>query len=200
QTQVIRARVFDAAGNPVADGTEVTFSVAAGAEPTGQQIRTTVGGVAEFAVTSRQLGTYTVKARVGGEQILLVKDAAETTTTATNGQARAVFIVPPTLGYSVVLTVPTAAGGATKLADGVEVHRAQVLVKNKQGTPEAGHEVVFTYGLDWANPSTATATTGADGVAYVEFTSTVAGTFAVSAYLNGLEAEGSPQPAVFRAA
>ncbi|MDR1825575.1 MAG: Ig-like domain-containing protein, partial [Bifidobacteriaceae bacterium] len=198
ETQTVQAKIYDAHGNLVEDGTVVTFTLPSGVSPTGTQTATTTNGIASISMTSGTQGTYEVGASVGGAAINTVKNNAETTTQSYN-KAKVPFAFGDPDPNNSVLTVPTAGsdGNTTKVANGLEKHRAEVLVKDSTNNLVPGASVTFTYGPDAAHLTTVTAVSGSDGVAFVEFSSTVATTYTVTGEIAGDAVSGSPKTAKF---
>jgi translation initiation factor IF-1 len=99
------------------------------------------------------------------------------------------------------LAIPTAAGGATVRADGVEAHRAEVSLLTAGGVPVAGQEVVLKWSYNGRNgpaAGTATATSAANGVASWDFTAVEDSLWTVEAQVEGAVVPGSPALAEFQ--
>ncbi|MDR0593619.1 MAG: Ig-like domain-containing protein, partial [Bifidobacteriaceae bacterium] len=203
----VKARVRDVNGNNVGAG-QVVFAVPAGLTATvgGQSTvggpAVTVaapiaGGYATVDFTSTRAGVHQVGAKVVGKDISTVKNALETTTLATSGLAKLTFTAGPAASDKSQLTVPTAAGGATKVADGQERHRAEVQARDAFGNPAPGTVVMFRHGPDDAHLTEDTVAADAAGLAAVEFASTAVADFIVRAYIGGHPVAGSPQRARF---
>ncbi|MDR1392864.1 MAG: Ig-like domain-containing protein [Bifidobacteriaceae bacterium] len=209
------ARLYDCYGHPVANAT-VTFQVpsnAAGggvAGPTAVSATSNAAGLAEIAVTSEKAepeGTaYLVTAKVGNPAVSItnVRGPAESTNIRTNGTLELTFKPGPAVPGFSELSIPTAAGGLTKVADGDESHRAEVAVKDAKGNGVSGIDVKFTYsyprraGEAGVITGQGSATSGTNGIAVFEFTSEHATTWTVHAYINDAEVSRSPQTAKFR--
>ncbi|MCL2803795.1 MAG: Ig-like domain-containing protein [Micrococcales bacterium] len=147
--QVVTARVYDVHGNP-ADSGDVVFHVpttvgSLGTDhltPNGDVTVSVVDGLASLTLNSHYAGTYEITASVVAsagatpEPLMSVKAPGSSLATA---NMRSDGIVPVTFSAGAAdaanteLTVPTAAGGATKLADGAQVHTAQVTAIDSNG-------------------------------------------------------------------
>jgi LPXTG-motif cell wall-anchored protein len=203
----VKARVRDTSGNNAVSG-QVDFTVPAGV--TGWVGgKATVGGAgvtlaapvsagyATVVYTSRRAGTHLVSAKVAGGDISTVKDALEATTLATSGLVKLNFTAGQAAADESELTVPTAAGGAAKVADGIERHRAEVQARDAFGNPAPGAIVMFRHGPDDAHLTEATVTADASGLASVEFASSTVAVYQVRAYVGGDQVDGSPAEAPF---
>ena len=156
------ATVTDAQGNPVADGTEVTWGAEHATPASGTS--TTTGGVATTTFTSTSAGPDSLKATSGDA-------TASQTVTFTAGAAANVEIKVP----SGTLSVP---------ADGVTIIAPQAIVTDARGNPVAdGTEV--TWGATHAQPKEAVVLTK-EGVATNSFTSTTVGPDTLKATVNGV--------------
>ncbi|MDR3359372.1 MAG: Ig-like domain-containing protein, partial [Bifidobacteriaceae bacterium] len=212
--QVVKVHAKDALGNDAAAGA-VVFSYPAGvsvggvAGP-GAATATVAGGWASIEVVSKRAGVaHEVTAKVeGGEAVKTVKQADESAELRDDGTVRLTY--RPLAGDpdKSVLTVPTAAGGATVLADNVAKHRAEVEVRDQNGNlaTSGAAAIVFTWkhtGLDGVGRQgeSAPVATDANGVAAWSFGSLVATTWEISARVAGVSGEvaGSPQRAGFHA-
>ncbi|MDR1825754.1 MAG: Ig-like domain-containing protein, partial [Bifidobacteriaceae bacterium] len=99
-----------------------------------------------------------------------------------------------------VLSIPTTQGvPGTKLADGLQRHRAEVLAKDANQNLKAGAVVTFKYRLQGSSDAflSGEAITGENGVAVFEFGTEKAGVYEVRAYLSGDEVSASPKTAEF---
>jgi hypothetical protein len=203
----VKAHIRDASGNNAGAG-RVVFTVppgltatVAGTDTAGGPMPTVdapiSGGYATVLYKSTAAGEYPVSAKLDGDDISVVKDARESATLATSGRALLAFTAGPAASDKSVLTVPTAAGGATKVADGRQTHRAEVRVEDAFGNPVAGAQVFFRYGPDEARLTELAVAADREGLAAVDFASTQAAAFQVRAYLAGAEVTGSPATARF---
>ncbi|MDR3201793.1 MAG: Ig-like domain-containing protein, partial [Bifidobacteriaceae bacterium] len=182
----VRAELADAQGNPI-PGAQVVFDVpraltVVGLPGPGPYTQATgPDGAAVIEVTSATAGDHAVTATAGGAPIA-------------NGSPAIVRFIPGAPDPAASrLTVPTAAGGAVKVADNVQAHRAEAAVADAQGNPVPGAMVVFSAGLS-GRPLTAQPArpSGPDGVAAFEWASPTAGEFEVRAVLAGPGAGGQP--------
>ncbi|MDR3107168.1 MAG: Ig-like domain-containing protein, partial [Bifidobacteriaceae bacterium] len=206
-TVTIRAHLRDINRNDLDAGNAV-FSVPAGltavvgsAETTGGDGVTVVApvasGYAAVDYKTTTAGNYSVSASVNAMGLLVVKDAGEETVVRTDGRVGLEFGAGTASATHSTLTVPTAAAGGVKVADGTPTHRAEVVVKDEHGNLKAGTPVMFRYGLTAASAEEKTVKTGTDGLASVDFGSAEAGTFTVRAYVMGKEVAESPASAEF---
>ncbi|MDR0366350.1 MAG: Ig-like domain-containing protein, partial [Bifidobacteriaceae bacterium] len=106
---------------------------------------------------------------------------------------------PPNPGYS-QLSIPTAAGGATKVADNVQTHQAVAALEDGEHNPVPNHQVRFEW--SYQGPSgevrgTGTATSDDDGLARFDFASPVAGVWTIDAFAATGRISNSPQQARF---
>ncbi|WP_170206003.1 Ig-like domain-containing protein [Klugiella xanthotipulae] len=172
--------VKDATGNPVS-GSTVSFGL--GAPLSGAVTAVTnASGEATTRVTSTTAGTFPVSASLGGAQV--------------GADASLTFIA----GGVFVGTGGTTLGVTTQstTADGVADHTATVRVVDRHGNPVTGADVVFAVERPATASTPATVRTGADGIATVGVVSETAGSFDVTATVNGTAVtEGSPAAAVF---
>ncbi|MDR2565373.1 MAG: Ig-like domain-containing protein [Bifidobacteriaceae bacterium] len=198
-TQTVTAYVMDGSGAPIG-GLDVEFAIPAGLRsgatfgPAAVRVAADAAGRADLLLTSVAAGRYEVTARVLGVRITEGSPAVVVFAEAGGGPAGP----DPTAS---VLTIPTAAGGATRLADGVDAHRAEVLVRSAAGTPLPGVEVGFAWSYTGASgpaSGTATAVSGSDGVAVFEFRSVEEATWTIAALIGGAPVAGSPQTARFQ--
>jgi uncharacterized repeat protein (TIGR01451 family) len=159
----ITADVRDAGGNPVPDGTLVTFSTNLGT--LSATSATTVGGIVQVQlVSSTTAGTATVSAIAGA---------------AFNNVN--VSFVPGPAANVVLIAVP-----ATLPADGVSVSTLQATVTDANGNPVAdGTPVTFVTTLGTLNPPSPTSANTVGGVATVTISSTDAGQATVTATAGG---------------
>jgi len=131
------------------------------------------GGIATTTLTSTLAGTFTVHALIDGEPV----PGSGTEVTWTAGAA------------SVENSELTVTPGEVE-ADGAAAHGATATVRDAFGNPVAGVEVGFDaeHPVQVGDPVLAT---DADGVATSQKTSTRAGTYAVTAQVEGLDLPGS---------
>ena len=164
----VQLPVKDANGNPIA-GYNVTFTVT---EPDGttrqQTVTTDANGIASLPVSSTQAGNVKVAANVGGvtssTELKFVADSS-TATIDQNGL--------------------TANAGDTK-ANGTDVNTVQLPVKDANGNPIAGYEVVLTVTNPDGSTRQQTVTTDANGIATLPVTSDKAGNVKVEANVGGV--------------
>jgi hypothetical protein len=210
----VRARVFDAQGNP-ADSGAVTFAIPAGLSANGQAgpggIEVAVaGGWARLDVASTTAATHLVTAAIGASQVKTVKNPAETTQLADDGVLRVSFAPGAASPQASALTIPTAgpAGATTLLVGGAAKHRAEVQVADAAGNPiaDGAAQVVFSYRYtDQAGQvqqgSTEPLASDWRGVAAWEFGSTAAASWTITARIAGTaqDVSGSPKTAAFHA-
>jgi len=164
----VQLPVKDANGNPIA-GYEVVFTVTNPDGTTRQQTVTTdANGIATLPVSSDKAGNVKVEANVGGvtssTELKFVADSS-TATIDQNGL--------------------TAATGST-LANGTDVNTVQLPVKDANGNPIAGYDVVFTVTDPDGTPRQQTVTTDANGIATLPVTSDKAGNVKVEANVGGV--------------
>ncbi|MDR2253329.1 MAG: Ig-like domain-containing protein, partial [Bifidobacteriaceae bacterium] len=210
----VKVRVFDAQKNPATSGA-VVFAIPAGTAATTAAGHTAgpatvsvpvAGGSAQLALTAKVAAVHQISASVDGAAVSAVKNAAEDTTVRGDGKAEAAFTPGPPAPAASELTVPTAAGGATKEVGGTAKHTAQVQVRDAQGNaaPAGSAKVVFSWehtDLNGAQVTGAAAAVAVDasGRASFDFGSNVATTWFISARIEGAAAAvgGSPAPARF---
>ncbi|EKS6889579.1 Ig-like domain-containing protein, partial [Enterobacter bugandensis] len=161
----VTATVTDATGNVVPDAV-VTFSVADGATLTTVTGTTGADGKATAEVTSTTAGTYLVTATVNG------KATQKETTFVADGATAEITDANLTIDPDNSPANGTAKNGVT------------AIVTDAQGNLVPGAAVSFTV-ESGATITTVTGTTGADGKATAEVTSTTAGTYLVTATVNG---------------
>ncbi|HEM8065403.1 TPA: Ig-like domain-containing protein [Enterobacter hormaechei] len=161
----VTATVTNAAGN-VVSGAEVTFSVSSGATVTTLTGTTGADGKATAAVTSLIAGSYTVTASVNGrattKTTTFIADASTATITSSN----------------MVVTTDNSP------ANGTDQNRLQVRVTDANGNSVPGATVSFA-GTAGATLTASTGTTNQSGETTVALTSTTAGTYTVTASVNG---------------
>ncbi|MDR1189217.1 MAG: Ig-like domain-containing protein [Bifidobacteriaceae bacterium] len=211
QKTTIGARVYDKNGNPANSG-KVAFtipkdlSVGSTNGPATIEVEI-VGGWAQLQVASRVStkvhGTYVVTAKIGAVAIASVRDQAdETSELRTNGQVNPVFVAGSADPGTSTLSIPTAAGGATKEVGGTEKHRVQIQVEDKDHNPVADAAVRFDYTCVGQAGHTCSGswtglTTDPDGIAYYEWGTTKASTWTVGGFLGTEEVADSPGTATF---
>ncbi|MDR3359286.1 MAG: Ig-like domain-containing protein, partial [Bifidobacteriaceae bacterium] len=208
----VGARVNDCQGNPVTSG-QVQVALPAGVSvgavpgPASLQAPINSAGLAQVQVTSLTAvdpaTPYIVTAQVAGQAIANVKDAAEQTAVRADGQVRLVFTPDKEDPKNSRLSIPTAIGGATKVADGVESHRAEVALRDATNNPVPDGQVTIAYsyprrvGELGTVTGEAVLTAGADGIAVFEFASEHATTWTIHATIDGEDVVDSPGTAVF---
>jgi adhesin/invasin len=221
-TLLVRAHARDAKGNDATSG-DVVLTVPAGLTavvggvPTvgGSNVTVTVPVVAGYADVRYRasapnhagLPHYVVTATSSGTKIAAVRavDSADSPVLRTDGEVRLVYTNAGLSSGNSELSIPTAEGGATKQVGRVQLHRAEVLVKDDSGNPvrDGLAEVLFTgtyIGLDGLEKTeNFRQATNSSGVATWEFGSLVATTWTITARLEGTQVDvsGSPQYATF---
>ncbi|SUJ85028.1 Invasin [Serratia quinivorans] len=163
-TDSVTAKVTDANGNPVS-GVEVSFLAGNDATVVTETVTTGADGMAATTLTSMTAGTSTVTAKVGdSEQKVDVNFVADSDTAEiTDGN----------------LSVGT---GAT--ANGKDINAITAKVTDANGNPLANQTVTFNV-AEGATITPHEVQTGADGNAGATVTSLKAGTYAVTAEVNG---------------
>ena len=165
ETSTITAQVFDAANNPVSDGTMVTFKSTLGTlspdeDPTkdGAQRRTVEGRTFVLLRSGNEVGTAVVSAEtengVTASALVLI----------TSGAPASIDIV---------------AEPNRIVADGVTASRIIATVKDAMNNPVAGATVTFSATMGTVAPQTSL--TNSQGIATATFTSTSVGTAYVTA-------------------
>jgi adhesin/invasin len=165
ETSTITAQVFDAANNPVSDGTVVTFKSTLGTlspdeDPTkdGAQRRTVEGRTFVLLRSGNEVGTAVVSAEtengVTASALVLI----------TSGAPASIDIV---------------AEPNRIVADGVTASRIIATVKDAMNNPVAGATVTFSATMGTVAPQTSL--TNSQGIATATFTSTSVGTAYVTA-------------------
>jgi len=174
----VDAVVKNSLGNPVPDGTVVTFTINNGTA-TMTATGVTTGGVAKAFFTSTVPGSVDVQAQVSINGTLTYLNDQ----TTGNNFSTVVFTVPPpsiALSYITGITTTTA-------ADGTSQDKVDAVVNNSLGPVPDGTVVTFTIKSGTATIIATGVTTG--GVAKAYFTSTIVGSVDVQAqvttgYLN----------------
>ncbi|MDR1441401.1 MAG: Ig-like domain-containing protein [Bifidobacteriaceae bacterium] len=185
---VVMARVKDAKGNDVADGTEVTFAIPAGttaegkAGPANDTKIATVDGYATIRVSSSVAtdgqgghpAYHSVTASVNGGQIMSVRDSAQTSPAVrSDGQVRLTFNPGPVDHSTSWLVEPS----GTASASGSAALEVKAHIKDAKGNDAAGGtKVTFSIPAGTASgsnagPAQVTAVTVA-GYATIQVTST----------------------------
>ncbi|MFC4222580.1 Ig-like domain-containing protein, partial [Lysinibacter cavernae] len=174
------ATIRDANGNLV-EGVTVTFATEAGSSISSTTAVTTAGGTASVLVTSEKAGSYAVSAEVAGTKVK-------------NSPASVTFIAgQPSVDENGKSTFSVTDGNKT--ADGSDFHTATAIVRDKKGNPVP--DVVVEFGAGNAELDATAVTTDKDGVAEAKVTTTVAGTYAVSAKFGATALKGSPASVKF---
>lgn len=164
----VSAIILDGTGQPLADGTQVTFTITngTGTFSDGTTTKTVAvsggAGSASASVKSGTVGSVTVQAAAGG--------VANTTV---------VSFVEPVVGSVAVNAVPSSIS-----ADNSQKSRITATVYDQDGqVMGSGKQVGFTTSL--GTLSAISAATDASGQAYVDLKSPTAGNAVVTAYCNG---------------
>ncbi len=185
-TNTVKAIITDGTGNLVPNAT-VTFQMASGTGTftTPVTVNTDVNGEAIISMVSTVAGTVGITADVNGTPII-------------NGSpANVIFIVkaPDVTQPSTYIKVVTT--GA--LADGTATNSVSAHVVDEDGNPVAGQTVVFTIASGTATPAgSLTVITDANGDAVLTLTSTVVGSVAITATVDGNAiTNGSPATVEF---
>ena len=164
QTTTVTARVLDAQGNPVPDGTQVAFAETTATGSTlSATYAITAGGNASITVTPAASGTVTIGATVGA--------LAQVTTNITVNTLSAA-------------SMTLAADQTVQTADGASLITLTATVKDSAGNGVNGVTVSFTSTL--GTLSGLTAVTAGGGVATVTLSSPATGTATVTATASGL--------------
>ncbi|MEZ2604992.1 inverse autotransporter beta domain-containing protein, partial [Kluyvera intermedia] len=166
-TDSVVAKVTDANSNPVS-GVEVTFTANNGANVVTETVPTGTDGTATTTLTSTTAGAVTVTAMAGES-----KQSVDVNFTADSDTAEI------TDGNLVIGHDNTAASG--KITDGVT---ATATVTDSNGNPVLGQWVTFTV-TKGATITTVKGITGTEGRAAAVVTSQKAGTYTVTAEVNG---------------
>lgn len=162
----VKARVTDKYGNPVPGGT-VTFAATNGATIAGSGATGADGSVTQ-TLTSTKAGNSTVTASVNGvSQNVVVSFVADATTAGLTAT-----------GAGLVTTLDNQA------ANGVAADTVKATVTDKNGNPVAGLAVTFSV-TTGAVLTTTKGTTDSSGVATASVTSLKAGSYDVTATVNG---------------
>src|SRR5690606_24995329 len=174
------ATIVDANNNPIADA-DVVFNITNPDGTTGTQTVTTgADGTAVIQPTSTTAGTVTDEGLVDGTEI-------------NNSPATATFVARP-VDYDLINTA--------FLHDalpiyGVDYNEFTATIVDANNNPIAGADVVFNITNPDGTTGTQTVTTGADGTAVIQPTSTTAGIVTVEALVDGTEINNSPATATF---
>jgi hypothetical protein len=204
-TLPVSAYVFDAHGNAVQNGS-VTFTIPAGTSVGSTSGLNTVvapinSGVATIDVKSTVAATHLITASVDGNQIMTVKQGTQTV--GTDGNAHVTFIHGTADPGSSLLTIPTTVGGTvTKIADGIDFHTAQVLVKDANDNLVRSGTVTFSYSYTDFGGVLRTGDSGpqtidpATGIASWNFTSLVAKPWTITATIGGVSGNVNPAAGV----
>jgi len=176
----VTATVKDVNGNPL-QNTTVRFTGSADATLSNDLVSTDVNGVATIQVTSTQAGNQSVAASVGGVPLHFSPVTAQ-------------FVAGPVDQTMSKLTIdsPNAV-----TANGTASHTVTATVVDHFNNPVSGQTVNFTGG--GADLSASSGTTPGTGVVTITVTSSVAGSYPVSASVGAGQISGSPVQAVFAA-
>ncbi|HGJ5874979.1 MAG TPA: Ig-like domain-containing protein, partial [Arsenophonus apicola] len=175
-TNGVTAIVTDAKDNPVPD-TEVTFMVSEGAAISPLKVKTDANGKVKATITSNKAGTYTVTASVNGKgtdkQTTFKADGTTAEITAAN------LVIQPD----------------NSPANGVATNGVTAIVTDAKGNPVPNTEVIFKVSDD-AAISPVKAKTDTKGIVKATITSNKAGTYTVTASVNG---KGTDKQTTFKA-
>ncbi|MCL2803898.1 MAG: Ig-like domain-containing protein [Micrococcales bacterium] len=218
--QVVQVRANDSGGYPVENGTAVQFVVPQNVTVRGvgteadrpgpaTVTRLTTGGIATLTVVSSTSSAsqdegFAIRARAAGstDYIVNVRQASAPTEAGpvvrTNTEARVWWTADVGNAIESSLSITTT---GTRIADNIQTHTAQVVVRDTSRNLVSGQKVFFSFNPVGLAASSCVATSNANGVATCNFASTVAGTVFVRAYLGdtgtGPEVSGSPKTAQF---
>jgi protocatechuate 3,4-dioxygenase beta subunit len=178
--------VKDGNGNLV-EGTSVRFWTVPAIAIADGGIATSGGnGQARVALTTSDAGTYTVYASIGGVEV------------TASGELTVTFVPGGTSAAESELTIPTEVAATPVVANGTDVHRAQVHVRDGARNDKSGVIASVTVtGPDGGVQHFITPATGANGIAFIEFNGTVAGVYTVTATVavDGVPTEVTGSPA-----
>ena len=164
-TDVVKAIVTDAKGNPVKDMT-VTFTATNGATIVTESVTTDADGISTTTLTNTKSGVSKVTATVNGASQTVDTTFVADSSTATISDGN--------------LTVTT----DNAKANGTATDAVKAIVTDANGNLVKDATVAFT-ATNGATITTASATTDANGVATTTLTNTKAGTTSVTATVNG---------------
>ncbi|WGD37734.1 Ig-like domain-containing protein [Lysinibacter sp. HNR] len=171
----------NSSGQPIA-GKTVDFSAS---DPARVSVPATAvtnaNGQAQVNVTSREPGTYNIKASVAG---VTIGNAA--------GLPVSFIADGPRIDFTQTALRTTA---GNRVPDGVDFHRVTVTVIDQNGAPIPGVDVAFAAVGDPVSLNTTTARSNANGVAAVRVTSTADATARISATIGGVPVT-QPSPTV----
>jgi hypothetical protein len=154
------------------------------------EIVTGAAGTAVQSVSTRVANAYALHAAIGASTVEIVRSPVTI-----------VFAPGPVDPVTSELTIPTQREGTQVVADGLDTHRAQVHLRDSDGndTPGVSATVVVT-APDGTAQTHLTPPSDADGMAWIDFSGTLAGEYTVAATVNagGLAAAitGSPATAI----
>ncbi|MBS1603028.1 MAG: Ig-like domain-containing protein [Bacteroidetes bacterium] len=169
----VDAVVNNSLGNPVPDGTVVTFTIQSGTA-TMTATGVTTGGVAKAFFTSTVPGSVNVQAQVS---IAGVPTYLNDQTTGNNFSTVVFTVPPPSIALSYITGITT-----TTAADGTSQDEVDAVVNNSLGPVPDGTVVSFTIKSGTATIIATGVTSG--GVAKAYFTSTVVGSVDVQAQVS----------------
>src|SRR5690606_35800219 len=174
------ATIVDAHDNPIA-GADVVFNITNPDGTTGTQTVTTdANGQVVVETRSTTAGVVTVEALVDGTEI-------------NNSPATATFVAGP-VDYDLSNLAVTKDNA---VANGVDYNEFTATIVDANNNPIADADVVFNITNPDGTTGTQTVTTGADGTAVIQPTSTTAGIVTVEALVDGTEINNSPATATF---
>src|SRR5690606_21603045 len=143
-------------------------------------VTTDADGTAVIQPTSTTAGVVTVEALVDGTEI-------------NNSPATATFVAGP-VDYDLSNLAVTKDNA---VANGVDYNEFTATIVDANNNPIAGADVVFNITNPDGTTGTQTVTTGTDGTAVIQPTSTTAGVVTVEALVDGTEINNSPATATF---
>ncbi|MDR1513781.1 MAG: Ig-like domain-containing protein, partial [Propionibacteriaceae bacterium] len=176
QTRWVEALIRDRFDNPVSGAAVIfTFPAATTLAAGSSAMFTGADGKARIELKSTTAGAYQVSAQAakGGAPVAIAPDV------------QVVFQAGAASAANSSLTIPSAVGGATKVADGAQEHRAEVQVRDANNNAVgAGVAVAFTMTPPGGVAVALAGTTNTQGVAVAHWPSTEAGQHTVTATLN----------------
>ncbi|MDR0365577.1 MAG: Ig-like domain-containing protein [Bifidobacteriaceae bacterium] len=209
----VTAMLFDARGYPV--GGSVEFIIPSGlsvAEQPGldgpNRVQVTAGpdGVASIDLISKLANApgeaYVVEAYVDNGQLVRIWEDHGAGQVRFDGKVRVRFEAGPAVASESQFEIAPVA--TNPVANNSDTHRLRATARDGKGNPVSGVPVQFTTALDGSDLTTrGPVTTGPDGVAELDWSTTKAGTYQVRAYVEQdgefTEIPSSPKNATFTA-
>ncbi|GAA3589359.1 hypothetical protein GCM10022198_11560 [Klugiella xanthotipulae] len=185
ETHEATVLVTDAQGNPVA-GQPVVFTSGATMVPANGTATSGADGVARVTLSSNTAGQFAVDAAIGGNAV-------------TNSPGQVSFVAG---GVSFADNTTRLSGTTGSIAaDGAAEHTATVTVTDAFGNPVKDAQVVFAAATQLVTSDALTQLSDENGQVFLNVTSRTAGTFAVSATVNGTAipaTSGNPQSFTYK--